>query len=71
MSDLKATSNYLNQETRQLNEARLISIHNRLDEMGVQVRLAGMTVEKETIIIRLDKAAEYLMKARTLATDLE
>ena len=71
MDDLKATSNYLNKETRQLNEARLITIYSRLDECVTQIRMTCNTSEKETIIARLDSAAEYLMKARTLATDLE
>lgn len=71
MSEIKATSNYLNKETRQQNEARLISIHNRLDELKVQITLAENTDVKETVIARLNTAADYLMKARILATDLE
>lgn len=71
MSEIKATSNYLNKKMRQQNEARLISIYCRLDECVTQIRMTCNTSEKETIIARLDSAAEYIMKARTLATDLE
>lgn len=71
MSEIKATSNYLNQEKRTLQEAQIIAIYSRLDEATYRIMLAHNTADPDKIYDAITRAEEFLTKAREMAIDCE
>lgn len=71
MPEIKATSSYLNQEKRQLQEAQIIAIYDQLDKAVNFIFLAHNTADPDKMYDHLTRAEERLNKAREMSIDCE
>lgn len=69
MNEVKATSNYLNKKPRELKEAQILAIYNRLDEATNHIMMAHNTADPDKIWECIRRASDFLDRAREMAIE--